>query len=93
MKGEKTDFCFLWVKVTPKAHRSEIVGWEENYLKVRLKAVPEKGAANAELIRLLADFLSMSRECVQLVSGETSRKKKLRLSGCSLEIVKQKISK
>ncbi len=42
------------VKVIPKASKNEIVGWEEDILKVRLTVVPEKGKANEALIALLS---------------------------------------
>lgn len=80
MKG-----CFLWIKVTTKAARNEIAGYEGEVLKIRLKAIPEKGKANQELIGFLADRLSIRREQIQLVSGQSSRKKKLCVTGASLE--------
>ena len=49
------------VKVIPKASRSEIAGWENEELKIRLAAVPDKGQANAELIRFLAEWLGIGK--------------------------------
>jgi uncharacterized protein len=65
----------LFVKVIPKASRSEIVGWEGDVLKVRLKAVPEKGAANEELIRLLSREYKVAKSLITIVRGHTSRDK------------------
>ena len=53
MKNEKGPFFILQVKVTPRSHKSEVVSYEERILKVRLRALPEKGDANAELVRIL----------------------------------------
>lgn len=65
------------VKVIPKCSRNEIVGWENDELKVRLMAVPEKGAANSALIAFLANKCGVSKSQVRLLSGETSRHKRL----------------
>ncbi|MBI2811658.1 MAG: DUF167 domain-containing protein [Candidatus Melainabacteria bacterium] len=82
----------LAVKVIPKASASAIVGWEGEELKVRLKAVPEKGKANAELISFLAKVLGLSKSCFTLMSGETSRHKKLRIEGMTAEALHARLA-
>lgn len=67
------------VKVIPKASRSEIVGWEGDALKIRLKAVPEKGEANEELIRFLSRELKIAKSLITIVRGHTSREKTVHL--------------
>lgn len=64
-----------------------MAGWENEKLKVRLKAVPEKGEANSELIEFLADSLGIAKSQIALVSGQKSRHKKLRIRGLSKEDV------
>lgn len=71
----------LKIKVIPKASRSEVVGWEGEELKVRLKAVPEKGKANQELIKALSEILGVPKSRLTLVSGETSRHKVVEVEG------------
>jgi uncharacterized protein (TIGR00251 family) len=71
----------LAIKVIPKAHRNEILGWESDELKVRLKAVPEKGKANDALLRFLAEECQVSLSRLSLVSGATSRHKRVLISG------------
>lgn len=65
------------VKVIPNAKRNEIVGWENEELKIRIKAVPEDGKANEELIRFLAKTLKISKSQIEIVRGHTSRHKQL----------------
>ncbi|MDP1607857.1 MAG: DUF167 domain-containing protein [Chlamydiales bacterium] len=67
----------LSVKVTPKSSKNEIVGWENDELKIRLRAVPEKGKANELLIEFLAKTLHIAKSQIILVSGSTSRHKRL----------------
>lgn len=81
----------LNVKVIPKASRTEIVGWENGELKIRLAAVPDKGAANTELVRFLADFLGIAKSHIQLVQGQTSRHKRLRLTSLSFSQLQEKL--
>ncbi len=69
----------LAVKVVPNASKSEILAWENNELKIRLHAVPDKNKANLELIRLLSITFKIPKSQIQIVSGSTSRHKKLML--------------
>lgn len=82
--------CFS-VKVIPKASRSELVGWENDELKVRLAAVPAKGEANTELIRYLADVLAIGKSKVQLIQGDTSRHKRVCILEMALNEIQTKI--
>lgn len=73
--------CTLAVLATARASRSEIVGWQEDRLKLRLKAPPVDGEANAELLRTLAKVLGMRRSALSLQQGEASRRKSVRVDG------------
>lgn len=71
----------LAVKVTPRASRSEVTGVaDDGTLRVRIAAVPEKGKANEELRSLLSRYFGVARSNVQIVSGETSSHKRIRIS-------------
>jgi hypothetical protein len=71
----------LLVAVQPRASRSRVAGEHGGRLKVQLAAPPVDGAANAALQELLADLLGVPRRQVALVSGETSRRKRVRVLG------------
>lgn len=73
------DYTILKVKVSPHAKVNAIIGWEKEILKVRIHAAPEKGAANRELIRFLANALSVPASTISLLSGNTNRLKRLRI--------------
>ncbi|AWM26852.1 hypothetical protein N181_15020 [Sinorhizobium fredii USDA 205] len=78
------DHARLTVRLTPNGGRDAIDGFEtaadgEEHLKVRVRAVPEKGKANEALIALLAKALGLARNRITLVSGDTQRKKILRI--------------
>jgi uncharacterized protein (TIGR00251 family) len=71
------------VRVIPRAGKSGIAGTRGNALLVRLNAPPVDGAANAELIEILADAFGVPRRCVEIVSGERSRQKRVRITGAT----------
>ncbi|MBB3658830.1 uncharacterized protein (TIGR00251 family) [Rhizobium sp. BK650] len=58
-------------------------------LKVRVTAVPEKGKANTALIALISKSLGVAKSSVDLVSGDTSRKKILRIDGDPEDLTKK----
>jgi uncharacterized protein (TIGR00251 family) len=72
------------VRVIPRAGKSGIGGVRDNAILVRLNAPPVEGAANAELIEILADALGVSKRAVAIVSGERSRHKRVRIDGVTL---------
>lgn len=69
------------VHVVPRASRSEIVGEYNGALRVRIAAAPVDGAANIELIRLLAMKLNLPRSAVEITSGHTSKLKRVSVNG------------
>lgn len=75
--------CRLMIKATPNASRSEVVGWVGEALKIRLKAPPVDGKANAELIRFLAKALGLPKTSIAIVAGTNSRQKQVILEGVS----------
>ena len=75
----------LRVRVTPKAAHDAIDGIEATAdgpaFKVRVKAVPEGGAANTAVAALVADWLGLAKRSVTLVGGVESRIKTLAIAG------------
>jgi len=70
---------FLRVRAIPNAGRSGIVGVRAGELVVKVQAPALEGRANRELVRLLASHLGVPRSSVELVGGESSHHKRLRL--------------
>ncbi len=80
--------AILNLRIVPRAAKNAIQGEHGDALKIRLCAPPVDGAANAALIEFLADTFSLPRARVQLLSGQTSRNKRVLLSGCSSSSVR-----
>ena len=69
----------------PRAGRSGVAGLRDGALLVRLAAAPVDGAANAELIALLAKTLHIPKRDITIVAGERSRSKRIRIAGVDRE--------
>ncbi|HEX4916144.1 MAG TPA: DUF167 domain-containing protein [Vicinamibacterales bacterium] len=74
------------MRVIPRAGRSTIAGRRDGAVLVRLAAAPVDGAANAELIDLLARTLKIPKRDITIVSGEKSRSKRVRIAGFDRDI-------
>lgn len=80
------------VRVQPRASCSEVVGELDGALKVRLAAPPVAGAANEELIRLLAKLLDVTRGQVAILSGATAKTKVIRIAGLDEQAASAKLA-
>lgn len=81
----------LRVHVQPRASRTEVTGWREGALAIRLTAPPVEGAANKACRDFLAEALGVKRACVELVSGDKSREKRFRIQGLTPEQLETRI--
>ncbi len=82
----------LPVRAQPGARRNALVGEQAGRLKVAVTQVAEKGKANAEIIRLLADALGLKRSQVTLRSGATSPLKVFHIAGIDETTLQQRIA-
>lgn len=79
------------IRVVPRASKSEIVGMVDGILRVRIAAPPVDSAANAEIIKLFSKTFGVSRSDVTIVSGETSRNKRIIIANLSQSKFEEKI--
>jgi len=82
---EKAGDIFIKVHVQPRASKNEIVGVHGGSLKVRLTSPPVEGAANALLVRFFAKTLAVPKSRINIVSGEKSRQKRLKIDSLTIE--------
>ncbi|MCD8504982.1 MAG: DUF167 domain-containing protein [Burkholderiaceae bacterium] len=74
-----SDHCILRLRIRPGAKRTCVLGVLGDQLKVAVQAPPVDGKANEALLRWLAEMLALTRCQVTLVSGQTSRDKRVRV--------------
>lgn len=84
----------LYLRVTPNAGRDSIDGPEIRddgscVLRIRVKAVPDKGKANTAVIALLAKALSLPKSSLSVTSGDTARLKTIAIMGDGAELAQR----
>ena len=80
------------LRVAPGAVRARVVGRHGEAWKVRVAAPAEAGRANAAVLRLLAETLSLPRTSVTLVSGHGARDKIVELAGLDPGEIERRLS-
>jgi uncharacterized protein len=71
----------LRLHVQPGAGRSAVAGRHGEALKVRVAAPPREGRANAAVLALVATTLGVKEAALELLSGQSSREKRIRVRG------------
>lgn len=84
MLQQNQDHILLRIKVTPNSSRTKISGKfidekNQKYLKINVAAAPTDGKANDELIKFFAKSLKISKSKIEILHGETSRIKIIKI--------------
>lgn len=74
--------ALLSIRVTPRSAKPGVGEWKadsagRSYLELRVAAAPTDGAANEEVIKLLAKALGLPKSRLTIVSGESARLKRI----------------
>nr|WP_315261941.1 DUF167 domain-containing protein [uncultured Limnohabitans sp.] len=83
LRPEKTGAVIVNIHVIPNASRTQADGEHDGALRVRLHAPPVDGKANLALTAWLADTLGIAKREVELIRGQTSKRKQLRVSAAA----------
>ena len=78
---QKDNWLTINLKVHPKSSANKVVGEHNGALKVSVTAPPEGGKANAAVVKLLSKLLRIPKSNVEIVSGQTSKNKRIRILG------------
>jgi uncharacterized protein (TIGR00251 family) len=87
----QSDGVLLSIKLQPRASANEIGQPLGDELRIKVTAPPVDAAANEALIRLLADRLDCPRNKIELIRGQTSRHKVVKVYGMEAETVVAKL--
>jgi hypothetical protein len=83
------DGIILRLHIQPRASKSEVCGVQGDALKIRLTSPPVDGAANKLCCEFLADLFKVPKSAVEIISGETSRKKRVKITAIDTARLKQ----
>jgi uncharacterized protein (TIGR00251 family) len=83
----------LLIKVVPASSRDCIAGWLGESLKIRVRAPAERGKANAAAEKIVAEALGLPVKCARIVTGKTSSRKVVEISGLTESEVHRRLSK
>lgn len=86
---EKGGAVSIKVRVQPRASRTEIAGEHDAAIKLRIHAPPVDGKANEECRRFLAKVIGVSPSSVEIVSGDSSKDKVVRIHNSSVERIRE----
>ena len=73
------DGIILSLHIQPRASKNEVCGVQDNALKIRLTSPPVDGAANKLCREFLAGVFDVPKSSVEILAGETSRHKRVRI--------------
>lgn len=65
----------IYVRVSPRSSKNEITKISEEEYKVKLTAPPVDNQANDMLVKVLADYFSVPKSSLQIISGKTAKTK------------------
>lgn len=72
---------YLRIKVRPKSSKNEVTEiLDDETIKIRIKAVPENGKANEELIKFLAKELDIQKSQISIISGKSEPLKLIKIN-------------
>jgi uncharacterized protein (TIGR00251 family) len=80
------------VKIHPRAKKNAITGELGDVLKLALTAPPVDGRANQACVEFFANLLKVPRSSVTIASGETSRRKVIRVAGLTADEIRRRLN-
>ena len=85
---EKDGAVTFRVRVQPRAARDGVAGEHDGAIKLRISAPPVEGKANDACRRLIAKLAGVSQSAVEIIAGESSKDKVIRVRGTTAERIR-----
>jgi uncharacterized protein len=63
------------IKIQPNAKENKIIEEKDDFLKIKIKAIPEHGKANDTLIKFLSKYFKIPKSNIEIIQGKNSRNK------------------
>ncbi len=91
--SDHQSYTVIVIRAVPRSSKISISQEGPAEFKVRITSPPVDGAANAQLLKILSDKLSLPVRSIQLISGETGRLKRLKIEGLDLQQITERLAK
>lgn len=89
---EKDGTVMLKVLLLPRASKNELVGIHGDCLKIKVTSPPVEGQANKKLCEFLSKLMGIGKRQVEIIGGQRSRVKKVRISDKSIDEVRKRLN-
>ncbi|MBI3584957.1 MAG: YggU family protein [Nitrospinae bacterium] len=86
---EAENYVTFSVRVQPRSSRNEICGIYGDAIKIKLTSPPVEGEANEGLIKFLAGILKISKGQIEIISGQKSKSKLIKIRGIKKERIEE----
>lgn len=83
--------ALLTIHVKAGCGRNEITEIKPEFIKIKISAPPEKGKANAELLRFLSKILGVKEAEIKILSGLNSKIKRVKINDLKMEEVMRRL--
>lgn len=83
----------LKVLISPQSRKNEIIGIYQNQLKIKIIAPPVDGKANECLLEYLSQILSIRISALEIIKGQTSKSKQIKIAGMTPEALRDLLQK
>lgn len=90
LKEEKNGIS-ISLRVIPNSAQDRVIGYTDDFLKIKITAPPNENKANKHIIEYLSDIFGVPKSKISFISGEKSKLKRLLIVGISLEALNAKI--
>jgi uncharacterized protein (TIGR00251 family) len=77
----EADRCIIQLRVIPRSSKISIEALAPDFYKVKLTSAPVEGAANEQLVKVIAERLSIPVNRIRIISGKQSRNKRVEILG------------
>lgn len=84
---EKDSAIVLNLRIVPNSSKTETVGEFDGSFKIKIAAPPVNGAANAELVKFLAKKLGIAKSAVEIISGQNSKNKQVKIQNADQSVL------
>ena len=89
---EKEGTVMLKVLLLPRASKNELVGIHGDRLKIKVTSPPVEGQANKKLCEFLSKLMGVGKRQIEIIEGQRSRVKKVRISDKSIDEVRKRLN-